>query len=368
MRSWAQIILLLLLCGAAHAEVAIPPWTQYVIDLTGTLASAQIQALNQRLAELQARKGAQIGVLIVPTTRPETPAQFAMRVFESWKLGRKGIDDGLLVVLAKNDSYCLIMTGYGMEGAVPDVRATHIVTDIIWPGVKNAGYYAGLDAGLSALIEIVDKEPLPPPIIDHSLNGCSSVKPQNAVSIPQWTQPVIDLTGSLDPERLKALNQRLEAFEYRKGAQIGVLIVPTSEPENIGQFTMRVCDAWKLGRDGVDDGVIMTVAKDEKQLHIAVGRGLDKVLNTAKLAQILNEIIVPNLMVGEYDGGITEGVEAIIKVVDAVPLPHPDHSIVASIRRSLAHYFGIFAFIALFGIVVLYRYARRARTVAAVPD
>lgn len=365
MKILAQVILLMLLCGAVHAEVAIPPWTQYAIDLTGTLTPQQLQALNQRLAALEARKGAQIGVLIVPTTRPETTVQFATRVFESWKPGRKGIDDGLLVVLAKNDSYCLIMTGYGMEGAVPDVKAMHIVMDIIWPSVKRAGYYAGLNAGLSALIEIVDKEPLPPPVRDHSSDECSGEKPPGGVDIPLWTQHVIDLDGALDPGRLQALNRRLEAYEYRKGTQIGVLIVPTSYPESIGQFAMRVCGTWKLGRDGVDDAVLVTMSRDDKQLNITVGRGLEKSLDNAKLAQILNEIITPNLMLSEFDAGIGEGVEAIIKVVDTVPLPPPDHSLMASISRNfipyLERYFGVFILITLIGIVVVYRYTSRPK-------
>lgn len=372
MRNFALVILLILLCGTAHAEVAIPPWTQYAIDLTGTLTPQQLQALNQRLAALEARKGAQIGVLIVPTTRPEAHFQFTMRVFESWKPGRKGIDDGLLLMVAKNDDYYFLMTGYGMEGAVPDVKARHIVTDIIIPRVKSAGYYAGIDAGLSALIEIVDKEPLPPPVRDHSSDECSGEKPPGGVAIPPWTQHVIDLDGALDPGRLQALNRRLEAYEYRKGAQIGVLIVPTSYPESIEQFAMRVCGTWKLGRDGVDDGVLVTMSRDDKQLNITVGRGLEKVLDNAKLAQILNEIIAPNLMLSEFDAGIGEGVEAIIKVVDTVPLTPPDHSLMASVSRNFTpyfeKYFGVFILISLFGIVVLHRYTSRLKSGGSMPD
>jgi len=94
---WARVVLLaLLLCGAAHADVNFPPWTQPVIDLTGTLELAQIQVLNARLAAFEARKGSQIGVLMLPTTQPETIEQLGIRVFDEWKLGRKGVDDGVL--------------------------------------------------------------------------------------------------------------------------------------------------------------------------------------------------------------------------------------------------------------------------------
>jgi uncharacterized membrane protein YgcG len=363
MRNFAQTFLLVLLWGTAHAEVAVPTWTQPVIDLTGTLTQQQVLALNQRLAEMEQRKGAQIGILIVPSTKPESLFQFTLRVFESWKPGRKGVDDGILFTVAKQDGTVFIMTGYGMEGPLPDARVKDIVSDIVLPRLKRGEFYGGIDAGVSALIAVVESEPLPPP--EHSSARCFSVTPKNGVAIPPWTQPVIDLTDTLDPVRLQALNERLAAFEYRKGAQIGVLIVPSSQPEDIAQFTTRVCSTWKLGRDGVDDGVILAVAKDYKQLNITVGPGLDKYLDYATLSQILNQIISPNLMVGEFDAGINDGVDAIMKVIDKAPLPPPDHSWLASISRNLKawfkQYFGETILIFLFGIVGGYFYARRRK-------
>lgn len=371
MRNIAQLILLMLLCGAAHAEVAIPPWNKFATDLTGTLTPAQLLALNQQLADLEADKGAQFAVLIVPTTQPEDTFQFGMRVFESWKLGRKGVDDGLLFVVARDDDKYRILTGYGMEGVLPDVKLKQLAEDILVPRLKRGEVYGGIEAFVSALIKIVQSEPLPPPT-GHSPVWYASVTPQDAVPIPPWTQPVIDLTGTLDPGRLQALNKRLEAFEYRKGAQIGVLLVPTTRTENSVQFTRRVCETWQLGRDGVDDGVIMTVTQEDRQLRIEVGRGLESVLDNAKLAEIVNEIIVPNLMVGEFDAGIVDGVDAIMKVVETIPLPPPDHSLLASISRSLAQnsrqYLGEFILMAFLGIAVLYRYSRRLKAGGSVPE
>lgn len=358
MRNIALTILLVLLCGAAHAEVPIPPWNKFATDLTGTLTPEQLLTLNQQLAVLEARKGAQFAVLIVPTAQPEGTFQFGMRVFESWKPGRKGVDDGLLFVVAKNDGKYRILTGYGMEGVLPDAKLKHLAADILDPHFKRGEFYVGIEAFVSAVITVVESEPLPPPA-EHSPIWYASMKPQDAVPIPPWTQPIIDLTGTLDPGQMNALNKRLDAFEYRKGAQIGVLIVPSTRTENIAQFTRRVWETWQLGRDGIDDGVIVALAKDDKQLNITPGMGLEKVLDNAKLAEILNEFITPNLMLGEYDTGIGQGVEAIMKVIDTVHLPPPDHSLMASISRSftpyLEKYFGVFVLLAVFGIIVLYR-------------
>jgi len=153
----------LLLTGAARAEVAVPPLKQRVTDLTATLDAGQVQALEVRLAAFEAKKGAQLAVLIVPTTGPETIEQFAMRVAEAWKLGRKGVDDGALLLVAKDDRALRIEVGYGLEGALNDATAKRIIAEIITPYFKRGAFYAGIDTGTAAMMKVIDGEPLPPP-------------------------------------------------------------------------------------------------------------------------------------------------------------------------------------------------------------
>ena len=106
------------------ADVAVPPLTGRVVDQTGTLSSGDIAALTQTLKNLETRKGSQIAVLIVPTTEPETIEQYSIRVADAWKIGRKKIDDGALMVIAKNDRHLRIEVGYGLEGALTDVTTS----------------------------------------------------------------------------------------------------------------------------------------------------------------------------------------------------------------------------------------------------
>jgi uncharacterized protein len=163
-RFWRQLFLLaLLLCGTAQAEVAVPELTQRVTDLTSTLDAAQIQALNGRLAAFEAGKGSQIAVLILPSTQPETIDQFSIRVAESWKLGRKGVDDGVLLLIAKDDHKLRIEVGYGLEGALNDATAKRIVSEVITPFFKRGEFYSGIDAGVTAIIKVVEGEQLPAP-------------------------------------------------------------------------------------------------------------------------------------------------------------------------------------------------------------
>ncbi len=155
---------LLLISQLAFAElVAIPELSTRVTDLTQTLSANEQAQLEQKLAAFEAKKGSQIAVLVVPTTQPEDIAQYALRVVEKWKIGREKTDDGLLVLIAKDDRKMRIEVGYGLEGAVPDLYAKRIISEIISPKFKQGDFYGGLDAGVDKLIGLVDGEALPAP-------------------------------------------------------------------------------------------------------------------------------------------------------------------------------------------------------------
>lgn len=173
MKTAWTVLLALLLSGAAQGsasqagvlktEVSVPPLAGRVTDLTATLDAQQIQTLESRLATFEAQKGAQLAVLIVPTIQPESIEQFGIRVVEVWKLGRKGVDDGALLLVAKDDHALRIEVGYGLEGVLNDATAHRIVDEIIVPRFKRGEFYAGIDAGMSAMMQVVNGEPLPPP-------------------------------------------------------------------------------------------------------------------------------------------------------------------------------------------------------------
>jgi len=143
------------------------------------------------------------------------------------------------------------------------------------------------------------------------------------VPVPPLTGRVIDQTGTLTTSQKAALEQTLRTFEARKGSQVAVLIVPSSAPETIEQYSLRVAEQWKLGRKKVDDGAVLVVAKDDRVLRIEVGYGLEGMLNDATSKRIISEIIVPRFQQGDFYGGITAGVDRILGVIDSEPLPEP---------------------------------------------
>lgn len=173
-------VLLVTLCASALAQAppaglrAVPPLAARVTDLTGTLTAEQQAALEQKLAAFEARKGSQLAVLMVPTTLPEDIAQYSIRVVDQWKLGRgtvggKKVDDGALLLIAKDDHRMRIEVGYGLEGVLTDAMSNRIISETIAPSFREGNFYEGIDAGLGQMMKLIEGEPLPPP--EHAWQG-----------------------------------------------------------------------------------------------------------------------------------------------------------------------------------------------------
>ena len=174
MQTWGKTLALIALFLSATlsvAEVAVPSLQSRVTDLTRTLSATEAAQLEQKLAAFEVKKGGQIAVLIIPTTLPETIEQYSIRVVDAWKLGRKRVDDGALLIIAKQDRTVRIEVGYGLEGALPDAIAKRIVDEIIVPRFKQSDFAGGINAGVERMMAVIAGEPLPPPQIRHGTGG-----------------------------------------------------------------------------------------------------------------------------------------------------------------------------------------------------
>ena len=163
--SGRALLLALALCCSffAGAQIAVPPLTGHVTDQTGTLNAEQKASLEQALTTFEARKGSQLAVLMVASTAPEAIEQYALRVAEQWKLGRKKVDDGAILVVAKDDRSLRIEVGYGLEGALNDATSKRIISETILPRFKQQDFYGGITSGVEQMIRVIDGEPLPKP-------------------------------------------------------------------------------------------------------------------------------------------------------------------------------------------------------------
>ncbi len=146
---------------------------------------------------------------------------------------------------------------------------------------------------------------------------------QPLVAVPTLTGRVVDLADGLSAVQQKALDEYLSAFEQRKGSQIALLIVRSTQPESIEQYAIRVAEQWKLGRKQVDDGAILLIAKEDRTLRIEVGYGLEGALNDATCKRIIDELIVPRFRENDFFKGVSVGLDAMMRVVDGEALPPP---------------------------------------------
>ena len=165
----------------AAAQMPVPPLTGHVTDQTGTLSAEQKASLEQTLTAFEARKGSQLAVLMVASSAPEEIEQYALRVAEQWKLGRKKVDDGAILVVAKDDRAMRIEVGYGLEGALNDLTSKRIISETILPRFKSQDFYGGITAGVGQIIRVIDGEPLPEP----------SNKPTGGIGDVQQYVPVL---------------------------------------------------------------------------------------------------------------------------------------------------------------------------------
>lgn len=141
--------------------------------------------------------------------------------------------------------------------------------------------------------------------------------------VPELKNWVTDTTGTLDSNTQAHLTQTLADLEKRKGSQIAVLVVPSTGDDTIESYARRVFDQWRLGRKKVDDGILFVVAKDDRQLRIEVGYGLEGAVPDLLAGRVIHEQVTPRFKQGDYAGGITAGVESLVKLVDGEALPPP---------------------------------------------
>lgn len=171
------VLCLLFLATPLLAETAIPALQARVTDQAGVLDAPTRQALEAKLAAFEQAKGSQIAVLIVPSTQPEAIEQYSIRVVDAWKLGRKGVDDGVLLLVAQQDRAMRIEVGRGLEGGIPDAVAKRVIAEVITPLFKRGDFAGGIDAGVTALIKLVDGEPLPAPAATRSDSAMDNAGP-----------------------------------------------------------------------------------------------------------------------------------------------------------------------------------------------
>lgn len=175
----------------------------------------------------------------------------------------------------------------------------------------------------------------------------SAALAQSVQAVPALSARVIDQTGTLRAEQLRAIESRLQAFEQAKGTQIVVLMVPTTAPEDIVDYTQRVADAWKIGRKEVGDGLLVIIAKNDRTLRIATSKTLEGAVPDLAARQVIDRAMTPRFREGDFAGGIEAGLDQLMALVRGEKLPEPQ-----AVSQSTSDGSGWVGLLALFFFVV----------------
>ncbi len=317
---------LLLFVGSAFAAATpMPLLSARITDQTATLSSADAQALEDKLAAFEQTKGGQIAVLIVPTTGDETIEQYSIRVVDAWKLGRKGVDDGVLLVVAKGDRKLRIEVGRGYEGVLPDAIANRIIDEFITPKFLAGDYAGGLNDGIDRIIGVVNGGALPQP--PKVASGAAVEFAAAATPIPELVGHVVNRTRLITTSQAFDLDEKLTKFEASKGARIAVLLIDNIADETVDHYTDRVFAAWQL--DGPrKDSVLLLESEEPFGDRIVVGRDLEGTITPDIIHRIKYEFMSPKMIRGDTAGGLEAGVDRIIDLENGKSLPpKPENSI-----------------------------------------
>lgn len=317
------VFLALWLATAAWGEVAVPPLKARVTDLTGTLTDTQRSALESELQSFESRNGSQIAVLMVPTTQPEALEQYSMRVAEAWKLGKKGVDNGLLILVAKNDRKMRIEVGYGLEGVIPDAIAKRIIDDTIAPHFKQGDFSGGLMAGVQRIEGVIEGRPKAASSEDAAPSVPDGDGPQGLPDASAGSM-VIDFTGTFSLEQIRVWNKDLDDF-YRSGKDpldagrakpVYILVVPTVKPGTMEKYADGVLRTWR-NRDNLDTGrsILLLLAKDDGTAYIDVGYSLNERILPGSREKLIAEI-EPRLRKGDLSGVTETGIHGIERIID----------------------------------------------------
>lgn len=181
--------------GPVLARVAVPALTSPVVDTTGTLAPEQIAQLEQQAFGLQQREGSQLQILIVSSTKPENIADYAQRVFETWQLGRKGTDDGVLLLVAKDDRRARIHVGTGLERAIPSNAASRIIQTALVPHLSAGDFHGGIAEASARLAQRIEGSGTAPDATQPARTRERQIKDMLMIVVLIATITAILLTG-----------------------------------------------------------------------------------------------------------------------------------------------------------------------------
>jgi len=306
--------------SAFSAQSAIQ-LTDIITDLSGKLLEGAPESLSAMIREDEAGAGPKVKVLLINDPGNETLDAFAERTL---KAQTREVRPDALLVISVNQAAARIAVTEEAGKRLNGVAIRSLLRESVMESVRDGYYYSAIEHGTREMHEVLQgkKNFGPDPAGMQKAAKSPGAGKDGLVAIPPYA-PVTDLTGTLAAGDIEGLRSEISSLEQRKGSQIAVLMLPTTKPESIEQYALKVFDSWKLGRKGVDDGVLIIAAKDDRRMRIEVGYGLEPVLTDLVAGRIIDEQMTPLFRKGDFGGGLTAAVQRVVKVIGGEALPPP---------------------------------------------
>lgn len=304
---------------ATAASASFTDLPARVTDLTGKLSPDALSFLSSSMEEGEQNGGPRIKVVVIERSEPDTIDDYAEKLLAAQVSGSR--PDALLLIQPGMQAARIAVSEAG-RSRIPAVAVRVILRESVIGYLRDNNTFSAIEQGTRAIEKAWREQPAASPAQPASAAATRASRrgTEGLADIPPYA-PVVDLTGTLAAQDIDGLKSEISAFRTRKGAQIAVLMLPSSKPESIEELAVRVFEQWKLGRKGVDDGVLILVAKDDRRMRIEAGYGVEAALTDAIASRIINEQMRPFFRKGDFGGGLSAAVEQIIRAIDGEALP-----------------------------------------------
>lgn len=327
----------------------LPDVPDRVLDQTGTLSRAQVAAFERRFAEFEARRGAQVAVVIVRTTSTDTIEQYAAALFEKNAFGGRGTDDGVLLLVAKDDRNARIEVGYGLEGTIPDIHANRVLEQHLVPAFRAGDFHGGIARATDALMALIEAEAARnelasrpeaprgdlaeagsiPPASDAARIEPAASEPPPAAPI----EPYVDDPGRRLRSGVKhALADKLRAFEQRTGRRIAVVLLPEAK-RPLPEYAASMLERHPVGHE--DYAVVVASGNDDRG-DIVLGERFAAVLPAVERQRFVSQVLVAKLWSSSEYQALDATTDAMILAVEGPGSPVAAKIAAAAERAAVA--------------------------------
>lgn len=323
-RTLLGLVLWLTACASVAAG-QLETGERGILDRADTLQTQTVYNASRELDALEQAAGLQAVLLVVDGLPAEADGQVSRAadvLFARWQPAGQA-RERLLVLIDKAGRQLDLRASEGLRQTFPPDVLRQLRESVSGDALAVGDLDATVSDTVARLRRLAAKGGPAAAGTGEAVRGAPMPveRVNGLVAVPALVGPVTDLTATLLPEQAATLATRLLALEAETRAQLAVLLVPTTQPEAIEQYSLRVVEVWKLGQKKLDNGVLLLVSKDDRKMRIEVGYGLEGSLTDATAKRIISEVIAPGFKQGDFFGGIQAGVEAIAQAIKAEPQP-----------------------------------------------